>query len=104
MLNHHKWCPFCLTDDHHKGTSALWITSTRVLDHLQSHLQCEILAWLQDHLSFPFWKLLSPKLAINVLLPSRKRRSGSDQEIEINHRKHETEASDGVCEINWNIG
>ena len=54
VLNHHKWCPFCLTDDHHKGTSAVWITSPRVLDHLQSHLQCEILAWLQHHLSFPF--------------------------------------------------
>ena len=47
---------------------------------------------------------ISPKLATNVLLPSRKRQSGSDQEIEINHRKHETEASDGVCEINWKIG
>lgn len=83
MLNYHKWCPFCLTDDHYKALPlCLHITSNRV-----------------DRRGFSliFGKNLSPTMsAIKNLLPSRKRRSGSDHEIEIGHREHKTEASDAL--------
>ena len=90
MLNYHKWCPFCLTDDHYKALPlCLHITSNRVdrrgfslIFGKKIHLLCR-----QSKICFPHGR---DDLEVITKLKS------TTANIKLKHQM--------LCEINRNIG